>query len=126
LRHFRRDPAGIPPRTPEKIKAVNILLCDKLFDGPPKLRQANARLLLSEVAVTSSEIEITGPKSVPARFASTELGDTAPSVLPFVHEWRTIRDSNPARLSGDDRTNWLLLIGRHVEANESSMATQEF
>jgi site-specific DNA recombinase len=71
---------------------VNVLLCDKLFDGPPELRQAYARLLLSEVAVTSSEIGITGPKSGPALFASTELGDTAPSVLSFVHKRRALRD----------------------------------
>ena len=86
---------GTPQLTPAKIKAVGSLLRDKLFEGPPELRQAYARLLLSEVAVTSSEIKITGSKSVLARCASTELDEAAPVVLSFVQKWRARQDSNP-------------------------------
>jgi site-specific DNA recombinase len=85
---------GTPQLTPAKIKSVGNLLRDKLFEGPPELRQAYARLLLSEVAVTSSEIKITGSKSVLARCASTELDEVAPVVLSFVQKWRTRQDSN--------------------------------
>jgi hypothetical protein len=41
------------------------LLRDNLHDGSPELRQAYARLLLSEVSVTSEEIRISGSPSWP-------------------------------------------------------------
>ena len=90
----KRLAAGTPALTPEKIRAVGMLLRDKLFEGPPELRQAYARLLLSEVAVTREEIRITGSKSVLARCASTDLGDAAPMVLSFVQKWRTMRNKD--------------------------------
>jgi site-specific DNA recombinase len=90
----KRLATGTRALTPEKIRAVGILLRDKLFEGPPELRQAYARLLLSEVAVTREEIMIIGSKSALARCASTELGDAAPAVLSFVQKWRPRQDSN--------------------------------
>ena len=90
----RRLTTGTPDLTPEKIRALGMLLRDKLFNGPPELRQAYARVLMSEVAVTRDEIRITGSKSILARCASTELGDVAPSVLSFVQKWRPRQDSN--------------------------------
>ena len=90
----RRLTTGTPDLTPEKIRALGMLLRDKLFTGPPEFRQAYARVLMSEVAVTRDEIRITGSKSILARCASTELGDVAPTVLSFVQKWRPRQDSN--------------------------------
>ena len=91
----KRLAAGNPVLTIEKIEAVGRLLRDKLFEGPPELRQAYARLLLSEVAVTREEIRISGSKTVLARCTSADLGNAAPGVLSFVQKWRSLRESNP-------------------------------
>ncbi len=63
---------------------IGQLLREKLFEGPVELRQAYARLLLSEVSVTREEIRISGSKTVLARCSSTDLSETAPCVLSFV------------------------------------------
>ena len=83
-----------PVITPEKIGQLALLLRDKLHDGSPELRQACARLLLSEVSVTREEIRISGSKAILTRTAAEGLGTTAPAVLSFAREWRTRHDSN--------------------------------
>ena len=71
-----------------------LLLRDKLHHGPPDLRQAYARLLLSEVRVQPDEIRISGSKAVLARSAAGGVAKTTPAVLSFVREWRALQESN--------------------------------
>ena len=91
----KRMASGEPRITPEKVGRLAVLLRDKLYDGPPELRQAYARLLMDEVYVSEEEIRISGSKAVLARAASDGADMPAPAVLSFVREWRTRRDSNP-------------------------------
>jgi DNA invertase Pin-like site-specific DNA recombinase len=95
----KRLASAEPIITPEKVGRLAILLRDKLHDGSPELRQAYARLLLSEVSVTREEIRISGSKAILARTAADGLGKAAPAVLSFVRDWRTRRDSNSYALS---------------------------
>jgi site-specific DNA recombinase len=90
----RRLAMAEPVITPEKIEQIAILLREKLHRGSPDLRQAYARLLLSEVRVNDREIRISGSKAVLARSASAGVGNTTPAVLSFVREWRARQDSN--------------------------------
>lgn len=94
--HQKRLALGTPAITPEKVEALGHLLREKLFEGPVELRQAYARLLLSEVSVTRAEIKISGSKTVLARCTSADFGETAPGVLSFVQKWRALRESNPS------------------------------
>ncbi|WP_407925580.1 recombinase zinc beta ribbon domain-containing protein [Geminicoccus flavidas] len=91
----RRLASAEPAITPEKVVRLAVLLRDKLYVGPPDLRQAYARLVLSEVSVDDQEICISGSKAILARTAAEGLGSTAPSVLSFVRGWCARRDSNP-------------------------------
>lgn len=91
----RRLASAEPVLTPEKVARLAVLLREKLYTGPPDLRQAYARLLLSEVRVDDQEIRISGSKAVLARTAAEGLGTTAPPVLSFVREWRALQGSNP-------------------------------
>jgi hypothetical protein len=54
---------------------------DKFDERSPEFRQAYARLLMDVVRVTDKEIRISGPKSVPARFAAKAATEPAPKVL---------------------------------------------
>ena len=91
----RRLAMAEPVITPAKVEKLASLLREKLHNGPPDLRQAYARLLLSEVRVRPHEIRISGSKAVLARSAAGGADKTAPAVLSFVREWCTRRDSNP-------------------------------
>jgi hypothetical protein len=88
----KRLASAEPAITPEKVGRLAILLRAKLHDGPPELRQAYARLLLSEVSVTREEIRICGSKAVLARTAAEGLGTAVPAVLSFVREWRATQN----------------------------------
>ena len=90
----RRLAMAEPVITPEKIEKVALLLREKLYSGPPDLRQAYARLLLNEVRVDDREIRISGSKAVLARTAAGGVAKTTPAVLSFVREWRARNDSN--------------------------------
>lgn len=90
----KRLASAEPTITPEKVGRLAVLLRDKLHDGQPELRQAYARLLLSEVSVTAQEIRISGSKAILARTAAEGLSTAVPAVLSFVREWRTRHDSN--------------------------------
>lgn len=78
--------------TPEKIKAVGVLLCENLFNGPPELRQA--RCYSRRSPCPPSGIRITGAKSILARCASNQLGYAAPMVPCRVRSWRTMWSEN--------------------------------
>ncbi len=91
----KRISSGEPQITPEKVNKVALLLRDKLHYGPSELRQAYARLVMEEVAVTGEEIRISGSKSILARCATDGPEASTPAVLSFVREWRSLRDSNP-------------------------------
>lgn len=91
----KRLTQGEPTLTPERIEALGLLLHDKLFSGSGEIRQAYARLLLSEVSVTKTEIRISGSKSILARCATAGPGEAVPEVLSFVRKWRARQDSNP-------------------------------
>jgi DNA invertase Pin-like site-specific DNA recombinase len=91
----KRMSSGEPEITPEKLARVAALLKEKLSFGPPELRQAYARLVMDEVAVSDQEIRISGSKSILARCANTDPGVSTPAVLSFVREWRSLGDSNP-------------------------------
>ena len=80
----RRLAMAEPVITPEKIEKLAIFLRDKLHHGSPDLRQAYARLLLSEVRVTDREIRISGSKAVLARSAAGGAAKTTSAVLSFV------------------------------------------
>ena len=80
--------------TPEKISLVSTLLRDRLHHGPMEMRQAYARLLMDEVAVTQDEIQISGSRVILARVASDGANMPPPAVLSFVREWRARKDSN--------------------------------
>jgi hypothetical protein len=85
-------------RDPEQGLIVNkaaLLLHDKLHHGPSELRQAYARLVMEEVAVTGEEIRISGSKSILARCATDGPEASTPAVLSFVREWRSLGESNP-------------------------------
>ena len=90
----RRLAMAEPVITPDKIEKLALLLRDKLHHGPRDLRQAYARLLLSEVRVNDGEIRISGSKAVLARSAAGGAAKTTPAVLSFVREWRARQDSN--------------------------------
>ena len=90
-----RMASGEPRITPEKVARLAVLLREKLYEGPPELRQAYARLLMDEVTVSDEEIRITGSKTVLARAATQEAELPPSAVLSFVREWRARRDSNP-------------------------------
>ena len=90
----RRLAMAEPVITPAKVEKLASLLRDKLHNGPPDLRQAYARLLLSEVLVNDHQIRISGSKAVLARSAAGGADKTAPAVLSFVREWCTQEDSN--------------------------------
>ena len=83
-----------PMITPTKIEKLALPLRDKLHHGSPELRQAYARLLLSEVRVNDREIRINGSKAVLARSAAAGAAKTTPAVLSFVRKWRARNDSN--------------------------------
>ena len=83
-----------PTITPEKIRLVSTLLRDRLHHGPMEMRQAYARLLMDEVAVTQDEIQISSAREILARVASDGANMPQPAVLSFVREWRTRHDSN--------------------------------
>jgi site-specific DNA recombinase len=83
-----------PTITPEKIERLIKLLRDKLFGPEPDVRQAYARLVMSEVKVTKEEVRISGSNATLARAASHGTEIPAPAVLSFVREWRTRHDSN--------------------------------
>ena len=90
----RRLAMAEPVITPEKIEKLALLLRDKLHHGPPDLRHAYPRLLLSEIRVNDREIRISGSKAVLARSAAGNVAKTTTAVLSFVREWRTRQDSN--------------------------------
>ena len=90
----KRMASGEPRVTPEKVARLAVLLRNKLYEGPPELRQAYARLLLNEVTVSDQEIRISGSKAILARAASEDADIPAPAVLSFVREWRARQDSN--------------------------------
>ena len=90
----RRLAMADPVLTPAKVERLALLLGEKLHHGPPDLRQAYARLVLSEVRVNDQEICIRGSKAVLARSAAEGLAETTPAVLSFVREWRPRQDSN--------------------------------
>ena len=90
----KRMATGEPRVTPEKVARLAVLLRNKLYEGPPELRQAYARLLLNEVTVSDQEIRISGSKAILARAASEDADIPAPAVLSFVREWRARQDSN--------------------------------
>jgi DNA invertase Pin-like site-specific DNA recombinase len=83
----RRLAMADPVLTPAKVERLALLLGEKLHHGPPDLRQAYARLVLSEVRVNDQEICIRGSKAVLARSAAEGLAETTPAVLSFVREW---------------------------------------
>ncbi|MGB3719470.1 MAG: recombinase family protein [Hyphomicrobiaceae bacterium] len=83
-----------PTLTPEKVGQIAVMLREKLYQGPPDLRQAYVRLILNEVSVDGREIRISGSKALLARAAAKGLGTTSPSVPSFVREWRTQEDLN--------------------------------
>jgi hypothetical protein len=91
----KRLSSGEPQITPEKVNKVALLLRDKLHHGPSELRQAYARLVMEEVAVTGEEIRISGSKSILARCATDGPEASTPAVLSFVREWRSLGESNP-------------------------------
>ncbi|WP_209714876.1 MULTISPECIES: recombinase family protein [Asticcacaulis] len=80
--------------SPDKVERLAALLKDKLENGPPEIRQAYAKLIMTEVSVTKEEIRITGSKAMLAKGATVGLEKTPPPVLTFVRGWRTRRDSN--------------------------------
>ena len=93
--HLNARMTSSEPRiTPEKVGSLAVVLRDKLYDGPPKLRRAYARLLMNNDAVSDQAIRISGSKAVLARSASDGLDQTTPAVLSFVQDWRTREDSN--------------------------------
>ena len=81
-----------PRITPEKVGSLAVVLRDKLYDGPPKLRRAYARLLMNNDAVSDQAIRISGSKAVLARSASDGLDQTTPAVLSFVQDWRAAQE----------------------------------
>lgn len=89
----RRLAMAEPVITPARIEKLALLLRDKLHHGQPDLRQAYARLLLSEARV-DGEIRISGSKAVLARSAAAGMAKTTPAVLSFFREWCTQVDSN--------------------------------
>lgn len=90
----RRLSMAEPVITPTKVEKLALLLRDKLHRGPPDLRQAYVRLLLSEVRVTDQQIRISGSKAVLARSAAEGAGKTTPAVLSFVQKWRPAPDKH--------------------------------
>jgi len=91
----KRITSGEPEITPEKVSRVAALLRDKLQNGPAELRQAYARLVMDEVAVSDDGIRIRGSKDMLARCVNSNPGVSATGVLSFVREWRAQGDSNP-------------------------------
>lgn len=90
----RRASNAEPAVTPDKVERLSQLLDEKLRHGSADLRQAYARLLISDVTVAENHFRIRGSKAVLARSASTGLADTPTAVLSFVREWRAQQDSN--------------------------------
>ena len=83
-----------PVITPEKVERLAATIGKQLHRGAGDLRQAYARLLLTEVIVKGDAVTITGSKAVLARSAANDPATTSPAVLSFVRKWRTQEDSN--------------------------------
>lgn len=90
----RRINDGEPELTEGAIARLAEFLNDKLWNGPPELKQGFTRLLLSEVEVNDNLIQIKGSTARVAKAASTDLGNLPWGVLSSVQEWRARRDSN--------------------------------
>lgn len=78
---------GAPTITREKIEKFASLLRHKLNNGTPELKQAYARLVMTDVTVQDKEIRIRGSRRMLAKAASQGLVKTPPSVLSFVRKW---------------------------------------
>lgn len=66
----RRLASAEPEITMDKVNRLGAVLTEKLHHGSPDLRQAYARLILSEVVVNDREIRIFGSKAALARNAT--------------------------------------------------------
>ena len=91
----RRSSDSAPTITREKIEKFASLLRDKLNNGMPELKQAYARLVMTEVTVRDKEIRIRGSRRVLAKAASQGVTGKSPAVLSFVREWYAQGESNP-------------------------------
>ena len=91
----RRIADGAPTITPQKIEKFASLLSHKLNNGLPELKQAYARLVMTEVTVRDKEIRIRGSRRVLAKAASQGLKTNPPAVLSIVREWYAQGESNP-------------------------------
>ena len=86
---------GTPTINREKIEKFASLLRHKLNNGPPELKQAYARLVMTEVTVRDKEIRIKGSRRMLAKAASQGIAGKSPAVLSFVREWYAQGESNP-------------------------------
>jgi hypothetical protein len=80
--------------SPEKLQQLSVQMRERLADGPPELRQAYMKLILSRVMVDCCEVRLEGSKAVLERITETGVSDSLPEVLSFAQGWRPRGDSN--------------------------------
>ena len=89
------QPANRPHLTEAKIQSLSDTIRTALHTAPPEMRKAYIKLFVDKVVISKQEVELSGPKSLLARAALTDLPNTPAEVITFVREWRPQGDSNP-------------------------------
>jgi site-specific DNA recombinase len=83
-----------PIITPDKLQLLSVQMRKRLAEGPPELRQAYMRLILSRVVVDDGGVRLEGSKAVLERITETGASASLSEVLSFAQEWRPRGDSN--------------------------------
>ena len=95
------QPANRPHLTEAKLHRLSETVRAALHTAPPEMRKAYIKLFVDKVVISKEVVELTGPKSLLARAALTDLPNTPADVITYVRQWRA---------NGDETANWNLLI----------------
>jgi DNA invertase Pin-like site-specific DNA recombinase len=90
------QPANRPHLTEAKLQRLSEAVRAALHTAPPEMRKAYIKLFVDKAIISKETIELTGPKSVLAKAALTDLPNATSEVITFVREWRPVRDGIPA------------------------------
>ena len=70
------QPANRPHLTEAKIQSLSDTIRTALHTAPPEMRKAYIKLFVDKVVISKQEVELSGPKSLLARAALTDLPNT--------------------------------------------------
>ena len=95
------QPANRPHLTEAKLHRLSETVRAALHTAPPEMRKAYIKLFVDKVVISKEVVELTGPKSLLARAALTDLPNTPAEVITYDRQWRAM---------GDKTGHWKLLI----------------